>query len=69
MTFTLCSASANRLGRRLRLAGARVLESLGATDLPWPILMAIGGAISLSDRRLRIAAGRRVAAWKPAAAE
>ena len=27
-----------------------------------PILMAIGGALSLSDRRLRIAAGRRRAA-------
>ena len=36
-----------------------------------PLLMALGGAISLSDRRLRIAAGRRrpVAAPRLAAAE
>jgi cytochrome c-type biogenesis protein CcmF len=27
-----------------------------------PLLMALGGAISLSDRRLRLAAGRRTAA-------
>jgi cytochrome c-type biogenesis protein CcmF len=34
-----------------------------------PLLMALGGAVSLSDRRLRVAAGRRAAASVLAAAE
>ncbi|MHB8284124.1 MAG: hypothetical protein ACYDD1_05560, partial [Caulobacteraceae bacterium] len=34
-----------------------------------PLLMALGGLISLSDRRIRLAAGRRAAASDLVAAE
>ena len=65
------------IGER-RSAGPRSAWLVRAFVNPWirlvflgPLLMALGGAISLSDRRLRIAAGRRrpVAAPRLAAAE
>jgi cytochrome c-type biogenesis protein CcmF len=34
-----------------------------------PLIMALGGAVSLSDRRIRLAAGRRAASSVLAAAE
>ena len=59
-----------------RVAGQGSAWLVRAFVNPWirliflgPLLMALGGAVSLSDRRLRLAAGRRVAAPALAAAE
>jgi len=64
------------LGDERPAAGGRAAWLVRVFINPWarlifagPLLMALGGAISLSDRRIRLAAGRRAASSVLAAAE
>jgi cytochrome c-type biogenesis protein CcmF len=63
------------LGERRDVSGGQPAWLVRGYWNPWarliflgPLIMALGGALSLSDRRLRIAAGRRAAAVAPDAA-
>ena len=65
--FAALSLARRRRGRR-RDRGAALSQAAGAADLARRVVMVLGGALSLSDRRLRVGAPKpaRKAALQPA---